>query len=379
MQTLSLNKESILQIKKKVDNLDNYLFTHYNFPNIQIYDDTISIVMTSSNRSKQVYYTLKKIEMASFKNIHVIIVDDSNIDPINRELINKLPFYIDLIYIRTENKNWINPVVNYNIGFKFIKGSKVVIQNSEVCHVGDVLGWISKYLSDNNYYSFDVRAVNSFESNEEIYKIDNLTTDIYSRNNLFSQGIWYHGQYNITNYHFLTALTTNTFKMINNFSYDYSFGTDWDDNDFLLKIKSKNINVINLFHNEYNLGGIHLFHTSSYLKWKGIENNSEIFYIKLQEFNNKKIYIDFIEKINLNYINIKKFYITSKTNLLDIQNQILKFNSINIYLIFDKNKITKDMNSFRKCILKGYCYKNSGIKIPSTITIKILYEKINNI
>jgi hypothetical protein len=53
-------------------------------------------------------------------------------------------------------------------------------------------------------------------------------------------------------------------------------------------------------------------------------------------------------------------------------------NSINIFLIFDKNKITKNMNSFRKCILKGYCYKNSGIKLPSTITIKILYEKINN-
>jgi len=378
MQTLVLNKDKILQIKKKVKNLDNSLFTHYNYANIPIYDDTISIVMTSSNRSKQVYYTLKKIQAASFNHIHVIIVDDSEVDPIIKEYINGYAFHIDLIYIKTENKNWINPVINYNIGFKFIKGSKVVIQNSEVCHVGDVLGWISKYISDNNYYSFDVRAVNSFESNEEIYNIDYLTTEIYTRNYLFNDNIttWYHGQENITNYHFLTAMTTNTFQMINNFSYDYTFGKDWDDNDFLLKIKSKNINIVNLFHNLYNFGGIHLFHNSSYINWKDVESNSDIYHIKLEKYNLKKNYIDFIERINLNIINTINFYITSKTNLLNLQNEILKLNSMNIFLIFDKNKITKEMNSFRKCVLKRYCYKNSGIKIPSTLTIKILYEKL---
>jgi hypothetical protein len=381
MQTLALNRAEILQIKKEVENLDNSLFIHYNYENIPIYDDTISIVMTSSNRSKQVYYTLSQIQAASFNHIHIIIVDDSDVDPLIKEYISRYAFHIDLIYINTENKKWINPVVNYNIGFQFIKGSKVVIQNSEVCHVGDVLGWISKYTSDNYYYSFDVRAVNSFESNEEIYKIQYLTSEIYSKDYLFKEGKigWYHGQENITNYHFLTTMTRNTFQLINNFSYDYTFGKDWDDNDFLLKIKSKNINIVNLFHNIYNFGGIHLFHSSSYGKWKNVESNSDIYHIKLKEYNLKNIYIDFVEKINLNLINNRKFYITSKTNLLDLQNEILKFNSTNILLILDKNKITKEMNSFRKCLVKGYCYKNSGIKIPSTLNIKFLYEKINNI
>ena len=50
--------------------------------------------MTSSNRSKQVYFTLKTIEKCSFKNIHVIIVDDSDVDPINKEYINK---YLNII------------------------------------------------------------------------------------------------------------------------------------------------------------------------------------------------------------------------------------------------------------------------------------------
>ena len=79
MQTLIVNKDTIIEIREKVESFDSSLFTHYNIPNIPIYDDTISIVMTSSNRSKQVYYTLKTIEKCSFKNIHLIIVDDSNI------------------------------------------------------------------------------------------------------------------------------------------------------------------------------------------------------------------------------------------------------------------------------------------------------------
>ena len=317
MQTLVLNKDYIYEIKKKVDNLDNSLFIHYNYPNIPIYDDTISIVMTSSNRSRQVNYTLQTIEKCLFKHVHVIIIDDSDTDPIIKEYINGYAFHIDLVYIRTENKNWVNPVINYNIGFKFIKGSNVIIQNAEVCYIGDILGWVSTNITDNNYYSFDVRAINSFENNEVIYNTANLTTEIYKKNiyHTWEEG-WYQGRKKVSNYHFLIAITRHTFELIKNFSYDYTFGINFDDNDFLLKIKSKNINIINLFHDEYNLGGIHLYHTSSYIKWKNIESNSEIYNKKLEMYNNYKIYIDFIEKINLNNIFYKVYYIINNTNLL---------------------------------------------------------------
>jgi hypothetical protein len=296
MQNLKSRKNDILELKNRIENFDNALFIHYNYQNIPIYDDTISIIMTSSNRSKQLYYTLKTIERCSFKHIHLIIVDDSNEDPIICNNINGYPFYIDLICIRGENKNWINPVINYNIGFKFVKGSKVIIQNAEVCYIGDILGWTSNNITDNNYYSFDVRAISSFEKNEEIYKTENLTTDIYLQDHFFKNNdSWYHCRQNITNYHFLIAMTRNTFELVKNFSYDYTFGVDWDDNDFVLKIRSKNINIINLFHDEYNLGGIHLYHYSSYLKWKNIESNSEIFNKKLEVYNQNRTYIDFIE------------------------------------------------------------------------------------
>jgi hypothetical protein len=369
MQTLISNKDNIFEIKRKIDILDgSSLFHHYHIPNIPIYDDTISIVMTSSNRSKQTYFTLKTIERCSFKNVQLIIVDDSDIDPIEKEELKIYPFHIDFISIRKENKNWINPVVNYNIGFKFIKGSKVIIQNAEVCYIEDILGFVSNNVIDNNHYIFDVKSTSSFENNEIIYNIDKLTTDIYNDDIC---EIWYQGRERICNYHFLTALTRNTFELIKNFSYDYTFGVDYDDNDFLLKIKSKNINIINLFNDIYNLGGIHLYHTSSYLKWKNIESNEDIFNFKL-----KNKYIDIIDIIdnidNINNINNINYFITNTTNLLELQKEFLELDNKKLYLTFDKKNFTKEMNTFRKCIKKRYLYKNSNIKLPSSLEIKII-------
>jgi glycosyltransferase involved in cell wall biosynthesis len=107
-------------------------------PNIPITAETISIVMTACNRSKQTYFTLQTIQNSSHKAIQIILVDDSDAEPITKEELEKYPFYIDFISIKMQNKKWVNPVVNYNIGFEYIRGSKVVIQNAEVCHVGDV-------------------------------------------------------------------------------------------------------------------------------------------------------------------------------------------------------------------------------------------------
>jgi hypothetical protein len=366
MQTLLSNKNSIFEIIKKVENLDNSLFIHYNYPNISIYDDTISIVMTSSNRSKQVYYTLKTIEKCSFKHVHLIIVDDSNIDQINKDILCRYPFNIDFICIKDENKKWNNPVVNYNIGFQFIKGCKVVIQNAEVCYVGDILGFVSSNIIDNNYYIFDVNAVSSFENNEIIYNTDNLTTKIYNENIYLH---WYQHRKRCVNYHFLTALTRKTFELVKNFSYDYTFGFAYDDDDFLLKIKSKNINLVNLFNDIYNFGGIHLWHNFSY-KSGNIESNLEIFEKKKNYYSKIGEYIDIITSEP----EIIKIDIIPDTNLLKLQDLFIQFNSERIiYFYINKKKITPAINTFRKCILKGYLYKNSGIKIPKNLKIKFYY------
>lgn len=368
MQTLFKNKNKIIEIKKKVDEKDPFLYNHIIIPNISIEYDTISIIMTASNRSIQTYFTLKTIQNSSYKSIHIIIVDDSDTDPIKKEELDKYPFYIDFININKQNKNWINPVVNYNIGFQYIKGSKVIIQNAEVCHIGDVLAYMGTQMISDNYYVCDVRASKSLYTNNSIYENSTNTIDIYKSNELF--GIWYQGNERLLNYHFLSGMTIDTFDKIKNFSYDYTMGISYDDDDFLLKIVANNIRIKNLFYYEYNFGGIHLWHNSNIkILRKKIENNKSIFIKKKKIFDKYGKYIDILTKINT--INI---YLKKETKLLELQKLLLELEDekiINFYI--DKKIMTNEINSFRKCYLNGYCFKNSGLKIPKNIIIKFYY------
>jgi hypothetical protein len=298
MENLFKYKEQIFEIKKNVEKKDASLFLHHIINNNKVIDEnTITIVMVSSNRTKQTYFTLNTISKSSYKNIQIIIVDDSDIDPINIDCLKVHHFYIDLIKINRQNKNWHNPLVNYNIGFQFIKGSKIIIQNSEVCHIGDVLSFINNNVYDDNYYVFDVKASLNYETNEQIYVSNIDTTDIYIQDSLF--WMWYQSLNNNRNYHFLTCLTSKTFKKISYFSYDCTMGSCYDDNELLLKIISKNINIYNIFHNEYNIGGIHLYHGMSSDNWdKNIENNEYLFNKKKQIYEKTGIYIDVTDNID---------------------------------------------------------------------------------
>jgi len=374
MQTLIKNKEKILEIKRKVEEKDTSLYNHFEIANIPITGETISIIMTASNRSKQTYFTLKTIQNSMHKAVQVIIVDDSNTDPITKEELEKYPFYIDFITIKKENKNWVNPVVNYNIGFQYIKGTKIIIQNAEVCQIGDVLSYMNLQMIPEHYYICDVRASKSIGTNDIIYQYNTNNIDIYNSNELFN--IWYQGRERIVNYHFLSAMTIDTFNKIKNFSYDYTMGISFDDDDFLLKIIANKIKIINLFYDEFNLGGIHLWHSSNIKKIrKKIETNQNIFNKKKQNYEETGEYIEMINNIPENIKNEKiNIELNNKLNLLELQNLILQIKGdkyINFYI--NKKRISYSINSFRKCYLKGYCYKNSGLKIPNNLNIKFYY------
>ena len=116
MELLLKSKDIIAEIRRKVDTKDPSLFEHHEINARELPDNTISIVMTSSNRSKQTYFTLRSISNSAHKNVHVVLVDDSDVDHVDiTKLSTNFGFYIDFIRIKRENKNWVNPVVNYNI------------------------------------------------------------------------------------------------------------------------------------------------------------------------------------------------------------------------------------------------------------------------
>jgi hypothetical protein len=290
MNSLLEHKDHIFAVKNRVKTRDPCYYEHIVINPREIIDKTISIVMASSNRSRQTYFTLLSMVKNKGHWFQIIIVDDSDVDPVDPEVLRTYPFYIDLIRINRANKDWHNPLVNYNIGFQFIKGSKVVIQNAEVCHVGRLLDLISEGLEDDEYYVFDVRSSVHFDTNEQIYKHGVADVSVYDKDFC---GIWYQGRELNRKFHFLTAMTRETFDLIEEFSYDCTMGCSYDDDDLVLKIESLGINIVNMFYDECQVGGIHLFHAISTDSWdRNREVNEHLFKNKKRVWEETKQYID---------------------------------------------------------------------------------------
>ena len=108
------------------------------------------------------------------------------------------------------------------------------------------------------------------------------------------------------------------------------------------------------------------------------KNKTYILNKKINVNNNNIYFVDNVNQINElkkeKNIDINKIEITPNTNLLELQNLFMKFvNNKVLYFYINKKKITPEINTFRKCILKGYLYKNSGIKIPKNLKIIFYY------
>lgn len=286
----------------------------------------ISIIMTACNRSEQTYFTLRTINQNSEnQGVQIVIVDDSSIDPILKSSLtqfNKLQ--INLISIK--NKCWVNPVVNYNIGFKFISSEtqKIIIQNAEVCHVGNVIKFVSS-IEEGKYYVFDVKNSISFENNQLIYNNYPLLVNTEIYNTLLSTNNWYqHSKENNRLLHFLACMSYQDFQKINEFSYDYCYEIDYDDDDWLLHIVSKGITVVPVDNTFFNVGGIHQYHHSSTLISSRVTNR-KIYLNRLKLYNQTNIYSDSVSWSN------------NEINEIDYNEELLQ-----IYIFY------KNLGSFNK-------------------------------
>jgi GT2 family glycosyltransferase len=235
----------------------------------------ISIVMTTYNRSRQTYYTLYSLEQSNIKKVQVIIVDDSTTDPIDIFLLKH--FNLTIYYLKLKNKFWINPCVNYNFGFQFVKAPKLIIQNAEVCHIGDVMTMVHDKLSDQEYFVFDV---NNLSQHQTLYE------GTHSYHNVMSKELtWYqhHQTYN-RKLHFLTAITTATFDQIKGFDYDFCMGSWYDDNELVFRIEASNIKIVTIPHTT-GVMGTHQWHISSSNDWdRHVIKNEELFHVKCEYF-----------------------------------------------------------------------------------------------
>lgn len=289
MNTLRVSKDRIYDVKTQVETNSRGIFAHTRIGSGACNESTVSVVMTASNRSAQVYYTLQTIARSEHKNVQVILVDDSTHDPVSAARLAEYPFIIDFIVINRSVKCWHNPVVNYNIGFKFIQGGKVIVQNAEVCHVGDVVAHVAAQLPENTYAAYDVRTTRSYEANDAIYKMESLNTNIYS---MPLMGDWYQAREKNNRFHFLVAMDRAAFDKVGGFSYDYTYGSAYDDNDFVLRAQNAGLTLCSLHNDSVECGGVHLFHGWDAGWNRGVEDNKGIFLAKKALYDSRKIYID---------------------------------------------------------------------------------------
>ena len=219
--------------------------------------------MTACNRSIQTYFTLQTIKNSNYTNVQIIIVDDSTKDQISLDKLKIFDMHIELINIK--NKFWVNPCINYNIGFKFIKGGKVIIQNAEVCHLGDVVNYVGNNVMDDKYYAFNILTIANMENNSKLHNIVPFNYDNFKEISKLCgsryYGIWYqHHIHRNIYYHFMTACTKKTFDLFQGFDIDFALGVEYDDDQLVTDIKARGITLSNC---PEHIIGIHQWHEQS--------------------------------------------------------------------------------------------------------------------
>ena len=298
--------------------------------------------MAYYNRKSQLALTLETILQSNYikqnnlkQNIEIIIVDDASDTNerlehfITLEPFNKLP--IKLIRIDLADKNHVNPCYAYNTALQYVnKESKIVIiQNPEVCHVGDILSYVSEKLQPNDYMTFKCYGSANVDENESIKQLIMMkqnnelqsnertkTSEIelmnelkrkngrIGGNSLYSNqvGGWLNNEKHSVCYHYLMAIHYDDLKRHLNggFDWEYSDGLCHDDDDFVRRAQAAKLRFVM----PRSVFGIHLWHPkpkqlSDNKRQKKWQHNNEIFKRKMQNINMPSTFPYFIKVLEI--------------------------------------------------------------------------------
>lgn len=187
--------------------------------------------MAYHSREKQLLKTLESF--SEYRDIEVVIVNDS--EPITLPV---LPFDVDIIQVN--NKNWINPGVNFNIGFAHALSKNpeyIIIQNPECYHVGDVVGCVRSCLTADNYLSFACYSL-SKDQDIDFSNFDNRTA-LYN-----GDSAWYnHSKYRPEALHFCNAITADNLRKLNGFDESFAYGLGYEDDYLVHQVKTLGLKI----------------------------------------------------------------------------------------------------------------------------------------
>lgn len=208
-------------------------------------NDMISIVMAYYNRLPLLRHTLTTFRRSAFKDFEVIIVDDHSVVEHNIDQIpNEFPdINIKVIKMSDINpiKNYFNPCIPFNVGFRNASGDSIIIQNPECCHMGDVLSYVDTHLTVDNYLTFHCYAASFNETKSLKEKESELDAHIRTGG---VGGKWYnHKELRPTAYHFTTAIKKERLQLLNGFDERFAQGEWFDDNEILHRVKLSGLEV----------------------------------------------------------------------------------------------------------------------------------------
>jgi len=210
----------------------------------------ISIVTAYYNRKKLLVRTLDSLKN-NFEKIdfEMVVVDDGSCEEERLEdLLNIYPF-LRICRIEPENKWYTNPCIPFNIGFEMAHGDKIILQNPECYHYGDILEFVDKNLSENHYLSFGCFSLDeeNTDSEELFFNKDNINRIIEKSSHtvLIDGGLgWYnHSKYRPVAYHFCSAIMAKDLVDLGGFDPRYALGYGFDDDDLIYRIKLKGMKV----------------------------------------------------------------------------------------------------------------------------------------
>lgn len=199
----------------------------------------ISIAMSYINRRAQLETTLKTIKNSAYKNVEIVINDDgSTIDEQIDDFVEK--YGIVLIKTNPLTKKNNSPVIGYNKAISKTTGDIIIVQNPEVCHMGDIISHVAAEITNSNYYSYSCMALTNFEENKtlQILLSENKYIDAKQLSDRIGISRWYNHPSEVPTYfHFCCALSRDNMLRLKGFNLDFANGFCFDDDDFVARIK----------------------------------------------------------------------------------------------------------------------------------------------
>lgn len=195
----------------------------------------LAIILTYYQRERQLLKTLDSFRQYDPSQFFVVIVDDDSPDDIK---LPSLPFKTTILKVK--EKHWINSGPTHNIGFIHAlsqKPTKILIQNAECYHKGDILGYVKTHLTEGNYLSFACYSLGATED---------INLKIFNNKAATGNGVsgWYnHSVYRGEAFHFCSAITTSNLKKINGFDERFAMGFGYEDNYFIYQVRCAGLRV----------------------------------------------------------------------------------------------------------------------------------------